>query len=80
MSYTRTYKLEPNKNKSPWKYIFHVYFHNKGLHFIHISEIWRNEEVTAKLPIIFQNDETPSVAYNLASTVRGKLLKCKDGC
>ena len=50
------------------------------MHFIQISEIWRNEEVTAKLPVISQNDETPSVAYNLASTVRSKLLKCKDGC
>ena len=39
MFYTKTYKSEPHKNKSPPKYIFPVYFHNKGLGSTHINKI-----------------------------------------
>ena len=58
---TKTYKQEPNQNKSPPKYISPVHFHNIDLDFIHVNKNLRNGEVTSKLPIILQNDETPSV-------------------
>lgn len=55
---SKTYKSNPNKNEYRPRYIFHVYFHNKGLDFIRI--IFRNEEIQSKLPIALQNNETLS--------------------
>ena len=73
MFYSKTYKSEPNINEYPPKYVFPVYFHYKGLDFIHINKILRNEEVKSKLPNVLQNDETPSVAYIMSSTNHNKL-------
>ena len=67
MFYTEEYKPELSQNKNLPKHIFPGYFHNKGLDFIHINKILRREEVTSELPNISENDETPSVRYNLGS-------------
>ena len=66
-----------NTKKSP-KYILPIYFDNKGLEFIRLNNILRNDEVKAKLPVQFQNDETPSIVYSLGNTIRNKILNYKD--
>lgn len=49
---SKTYKSNPNKNEYQPRYIFHIYFHNKGLDLIRI--IFRNEEIQSKLPNALQ--------------------------
>ena len=66
-----------NSKKTP-KYILPIFFDNKGLEFIRLNSILRNDEVKGKLPEQFRNDETPSVVYNLSSTIRNKILNYKD--
>ena len=66
-----------NSKKAP-KYILPIFFDNKGLEFIRLNSIIRNDEVKGKLPDQFRNDETPSVVYSLGSTIRNKILNYKD--
>ena len=77
--FTKVYKgnKTDNTKKTP-KYILPLYFDNKGLEFIRLSNILRNEEVKAKLPEQFQNDETPSIVYSLSNTIRNKILNYKE--
>ena len=74
MIYTKSYQPEPNK-KSPSIYFISynhslIIFANKNLDFIPINKILRNKDVNSELPNILQNDETPTVAYNLRSAAR----------
>ena len=77
--FTKVYKDDKQKKtkKSP-KYILPIYFHNKGLEFIRLNKILRNDDVKATLPVQFQNDESPSVVYSLCNTIRNKILNYKD--
>ena len=61
---TKTCKPELDKNKKATKYIFHAYFHNRGLDFMHTTKDLKNDDVILKLPNIFQNDKTSSVVYS----------------
>ena len=67
--FTKVYKEETQKKtkKCP-KYIFPLYFHNKGLQFIGLNNILRDEEVQSKLPDLFRDDENPSIVYSLSNT------------
>ena len=77
--FTKIYKEEKtNKTKKIPKYIFPLYFDNKGLEFIRLKNILRNPDVKSKLPNYFQNDDSPSVVYNLSSTIRNKILNYKE--
>ena len=77
--FTKIYKEEKtNKTKKIPKYIFPLYFDNKGLEFIRLNNILRNPDVKSKLPNHFQNDDSPSVVYNLSSTIRNKILNYKE--
>ncbi len=77
--FTKVYKDDKQKKtkKSP-KYILPIYFHNKGLEFIRLNKILRNDDVKATLPVQFQNDESPSIVYSLGNTIRNKILNYKD--
>ena len=77
--FTKVYKDDKTaKTKKPPKYVLPIYFDNKGLEFIRLSNILRDNEVTSNLPEVFINDETPSVVYRLGKTIRNKILNYKD--
>ena len=79
MFYSKIYKPESNKKtKSPPKFLFPVFFHNKGLDFIELNKILRTDNVKSTLPNLLQNDEVPSVVYSLGNTTRSKLLNYKN--
>ena len=66
-------ETKANSKKAP-KYILPIFFDNKGLEFIRLNSILRNDEVKAKLPDQFRNDETPSVVTALAVLFETKSL------
>ena len=70
-------ETKADSKKAP-KYILPIFFDNKGLEFIRLNSILRNDEVKGKLSDQFRNDETPSVVYSLGSTIRNKILNYKD--
>ena len=79
MYLSKVFKSESNaKTKSPPKYLFPIFFHNKGLDFIQLNQILRKESVKSTLPNSLQNDEVPSVVYNLGNTTRKKILNYKN--
>ena len=60
MFFTKIFKPEPDKIKKVPKFIFPIYFDNKGLDLIQLNKILRQEEVISKLPDSLQKEETPS--------------------
>ncbi len=75
--YTKIYvKTEKSPKKAP-KYIFPLYFHNKGIDHIKLSSILRNDDVINTLPDNLMADEPPSIIYTLGSTIRNKIFNYK---
>ena len=72
--FTKIFKETTKKSKSRPKYILPLYFENKGLQFLRLSNILHDEEVKSKLPPQFRDDDNPSVVYSLTSTIRNKSL------
>ena len=70
--------LRPKKLKSRPKYILPLYFDNKGLQFLRLSNILHDADVKSKLPDQFREDESPAVVFNLTNTIRNKILNYKD--
>ena len=48
--FTKIYKESPKKVKSRPKYILPLFFENKGLQFLRLSNILHDEDVKSKLP------------------------------
>ena len=77
--FTKIFKEEPPKKlKSRPKYIFPIYFDNKGLQFLRLNRILHEPDVKSKLPPEFREDDSPSIVYSLSSTIRNKILNYKD--
>ena len=75
---TKTYKEKQVKPKKAPKFLLPIYFHNKGLDFIPLRKILRNQNVITKLPDKMQTEDPPSIVYNLCSTIRNKLFNYKE--
>ena len=76
--FTKIFKETTKKSKSRPKYILPLYFENKGLQFLRLSNILHDEEVKSKLPPQFRDDDNPSVVFSLTSTIRNKILNYKE--
>ena len=76
--FTKIFKETTKKPKSRPKYILPLFFENKGLQFLRISNIIYDEEVKSKLPPQFRDDDNPSVVFSLTSTIQNKILNYKD--
>ena len=77
--FTKFYTEEEThaKRKAP-KYQLPIHFINKGLDFLNISSILREEDVISTLPQSLQNDEVPSIVFSLGKTIRNKIFNYKD--
>ena len=77
--FTKIFKEQPPKKSKPRpKYILPLYFENKGLQFLRMSNILHDADVKSKLPDQFRDDDSPAVVYSLTSTIRNKILNYKD--
>ena len=74
MFYTRTYKVEPSKNKDPPKYIFLLYYTKR---FYTYEKVWKLRSYI-KITNYLIKDKKASVVYNVGSTSLNKLLNYKD--
>ena len=72
------YKEEKFNKKEAPKFLFPIFFHNKGLEFIQLKKILRDADVISKLPEQLQTEDPPSVIYNLSSTIRSKIFNYKQ--
>ena len=57
---------------------FHLNFRDKGLDFINISGILRNEKVKRKIPVYFEDKEPPIIGYKYNKSIAGKLFNYKQ--
>ena len=57
---------------------YHLRFRDKGLDFINISAILRNNAVVNKIPIYFNDKEPPVIGYKFNKSFVGNLLNYKD--
>jgi len=76
--FTKVYIEERGNIKKAPKYILPIFFHNKGLEFIHLKKILRDPDVISKLPDQLQSEDPPSVVYNLSSTIRKKIFNYRE--
>ena len=77
---TKIYKPLPIKDKKPLSvFKLRINFVNKGLDFIKIRKIIKNDEVTSLLPTCISDDEkVPSVLHKLEPTIRNKIFNYKQ--
>ena len=54
---------------------FHLDFRDKGLDFINISGILRNERVKRKIPVYFEEKEPPIIGYRFKKKYCWKALQ-----
>ena len=77
--FTKIFKEQPPKKTKPRpKYILPLYFENKGLQLLRMSNILHDADVKSKLPDQLRDDDSPAVVYSLTSTIRNKILNYKD--
>ena len=57
---------------------YHLRFRDKGLDFINISAILRNNAVMNKIPAYFNDKEPPVIGYKFNKSIVGNLLNYKD--
>merc|ERR1712002_697829 len=57
---------------------FHLNFWDKGLDFINISGILRNERVKRKIPVYFEEKEPLIIGYRFNKSIAGKLFNYKQ--
>ena len=57
---------------------YHICFRDKGLDYINISGILRNEKVLNKIPVYFSDKEPPIIGYKFNKSIAGKLFNYKQ--
>ena len=75
---SKMYKTPSKNPKKGPKHILPIFFHNKGLEFLHLRKILRNPDVISKLPECLQTEDPPSIVYSLSQTIRSKIFNYKD--
>ena len=75
---SKVFKVEEEKKKKFSEFVLPVFFDNKGLEYIHLGSILRNQEVVSLLPEILQQKDPPSVVFSLGNTIRSKLFNYKQ--
>ena len=76
--FTKPFKPSTKKVKNVLKYIVPIYFYNKGLMFIHFNSILCDNSSIHHLPQPPQENEIPSIVYNLSNTIQNKIFNYQD--
>ena len=58
-----------NTSATPQRRFIKVYFHNKGIDKVNLTNILRNKLVKSKVPIYFQEQDPPLVSYNYTTNI-----------
>jgi len=75
---TKLYKPVKHVKKQAPKHICTVYFDNKAVESIHLSNIMNHPDIISSLPEDLRNKEDrPVVTYKLSNTIRNKILNYK---
>ena len=58
-----------NSNTKPHKRFIKIYFHNKGIDKVNLTNIFHNKLVKSKVPIYFQEQDPPLISYRYTRNI-----------